>query len=372
MQEFFHLKAKAMAKKTNRIITVLFIAAAIVIGGLLAFSLYGKQQMSKIPGLSSDEIISYSTKGNKHAVITVGTIKNAQASYTVYGENGKELPQALHTYEIGSLSKTFTAAMICKASQENKIKLSNTIDVYLNLPNSSNYPTIEQLLTHTSGYKAYYFESPMISNFLSGKNDFYGITKDMVVDKIDRLSVPDKAHDFEYSNFGYAVLGLILENVYEQDYKSLLNQFAQKELGLANTQVSDGTGDLGSYWDWNDDDAYLPAGAITSNIEDMLLYAQMQLDQTVIFQECHKSCKNIDATSDENRIMGINMDEIGMAWIIDATNNIVWHNGGTGAYNSYLGFNVEKGTAVVVLSNLSPDYRIPATVLGPKILNEIS
>jgi CubicO group peptidase (beta-lactamase class C family) len=60
-----------------------------------------------------------------------------------------------------------------------------------------------------------------------------------------------------------------------------------------------------------------------------------------------------------------------MAWIIDNESNIIWHNGGTDDYNSYLGFDPESGTAVVVLSNLSPDYRIPATVLGVKALNEV-
>ena len=43
----------------------------------------------------------------------------------------------------------------------------------------------------------------------------------------------------------------------------------------------------------------------------------------------------------------------------------------TGNYNRYLGFNSETGTAVVVLSNLAPNYRVPATVLGVKLLLEL-
>ena len=70
------------------------------------------------------------------------------------------------------------------------------------------------------------------------------------------------------------------------------------------------------------------------------------------------------------KIMGSHMDEIEMFWIIDSKNNIIWHNGGTGNYNSYLGFNHETGTAVVVLSILAPNYRVPATVLGVKLLLE--
>ena len=70
-------------------------------------------------------------------------------------------------------------------------------------------------------------------------------------------------------------------------------------------------------------------------------------------------------------MMGIHMDEIGMGWIIDRENGIIWHNGGTGHYNSYLGFNPETETAVLILSNLSPNDRIPATVLGIKLLKEL-
>jgi len=74
----------------------------------------------------------------------------------------------------------------------------------------------------------------------------------------------------------------------------------------------------------------------------------------------------IDAASAAYKAMGINMDSIGTGWIFDNENGIIWHNGGTGSYNSYIGFNPDCQSAVVVLSNLPPDYRIPATVVGIK------
>jgi len=118
-------------------------------------------------------------------------------------------------------------------------------------------------------------------------------------------------------------------------------------------------------------DGYLSAGALTSDISDMLAYAQMQLDEDSPFAVCRKSLKTINDSTESYRMMGICMDEIGMAWIINRENGFIWHHGGTGHYNSYLGFCPETGTAVVVLSNLSPDDRIPATVLGIKRLQEL-
>ena len=341
---------------------------ALAVGG---FAIHSGQQMGKLPELTFNEALAYTTKNNPDAVITVGVIKDGQTSYKVYGENGGELPTEPHTYEIGSLTKTFTAALINRAATEGKLDLDGTIDNYLPLPDGNEYPTIKELLTHTSGYESYYFESPMIFNFLVGRNDFYGITKESVLNKVSTLNMDKERYGFNYSNFGYAVLGLVLEEVYDTDYPVLVNDFVQNELGLKDTKISEKDGDLGDYWDWKYDDAYLPAGGITSNITDMIAYAQMQLDNDLYVAECHKRAKQINATPASYASMGVRMDGIGLSWIIDSENGIVWHNGATGDYNSYLGFDIETGTAVVVLSNLSPSYRISATILGAKLLHEL-
>ena len=43
----------------------------------------------------------------------------------------------------------------------------------------------------------------------------------MIADKAGQLSLPDEDYAFHYSNYGYAVLGLILEHVYAEDYATL-------------------------------------------------------------------------------------------------------------------------------------------------------
>ncbi len=354
--------------KNRKKLRVIISIAGFAVLAVFGWYIWGMHQMRKIPKLSFQDALEYTTKNNEDAIISVGIIKDGQAAYTLYGENGKELPAKMHTYEIGSLTKTFTAAMISKAIQEGKIDINDTIDKYLPLAEGKNYPDIEELLTHTSGYKAYYFENPMSSNFLYRRNDFYGITKKMVLNKASAIDLPADEHPFHYSNYGYAVLGLLLEKVYQKDYRVLMNQFIEEDLQLKNTRISDKNGDLSNYWDWKENDAYLSAGAITSDISDMLAYAKMQLEEDNYFKQCHESIKEINASTEEYKMMDINMDAIGLAWIIDKENNIIWHNGGTDNYNSYIGFNLKKGTAVVILSNLPPGYRIPATVLGVKLL----
>ena len=350
------------------ILLLIGLCAVLVVVGLMV---YGKMQMGKIPGLTFMDALKYTTHGKPEARITVGIIRDGQASFTVYGEDGQILPEETHVYEIGSLTKTITAAMISKAVTEGRVRLDDTIDVYLPCQEGKHYPTIAEQLTHTSGYSAYYFETPMIGNFFAGRNSFCGVGREMVLGKVAGLDMNRESYGFTYFNFGYAVLGLVLEAVYDQDYTVLLNDYVQNDLGMTATKISERDGDLGYYWDWQENDGYLSAGAVTSDIRDMLRYAQMQLDASSPFAQCHQSLKVVNASSESYQTMGIHMDEIGMAWIIDRENGFVWHNGGTGHYNCYLGIHPETGTAVVVLSNLPPNDRIPATVLGIKCLSEL-
>lgn len=92
----------------------------------------------------------------------------------------------------------------------------------------------------------------------------------------------------------------------------------QKNLGLTNTKISDGQGDLSNYWDWNENDGYLSAGGITSNIGDMLRYARFQLDGTPSYLiGTHYKLAKISENSKKFETMNIQMDYIGAAWIGD-------------------------------------------------------
>ena len=92
-------------------------------------------------GMSSTEIINYVTKGEKKAVISVGIVQNGQNSFTVYGENGRELQNREYTYEIASITKTFSAQLFARAINEGKLSLDDTIDRFLDLPSKKYYTT---------------------------------------------------------------------------------------------------------------------------------------------------------------------------------------------------------------------------------------
>jgi len=357
-----------MKKKVLKVLSGIIL---IVIVGLIGFVVYINIQMNKLPGMTFEESFAYTLKDNKNAVVTIGIYKNGESSYEVYGKDGQKLEKEPHVYEIGSLTKTMTAALIARAVNEGRIYLEARIDEYLSLPHDKAYPTIHQLLTHTSGYKGYYCELPMIGNFFMGRNSFYDIKDSMILYNLSSKNVSGKKERFEYSNFGYAVLGLVLENIYGKEYTELLNNYLKKDLGLVGTQVSEGKGDLKNYWDWQAGDAYTSAGAVISNIDDMLSYLKMQIDEAGEFAECHKALEKIDKVNGQHQKMGIRTDEIGMAWILDTYNGFIWHNGGTGNFEAYLAFHPNSKTGIVILSNLKPSERIPASLYGIKLLQEL-
>lgn len=59
---------------------------------------------------------------------------------------------------------------------------------------------------------------------------------------------------------------------------------------------------------------------------------------------------------------------LGMTWLLDNKNNIVWHNGATTDFNSYIGFTKDKQKGVAILSNLSPNEKVSMTIIDVKIL----
>lgn len=365
-----HAKKRKITKKN---IIIILSALFLIIMALGFLMLNFKKQMEQIPKMSVDEMLSYTLEDKDKAVTTIGIIKDGKMEYTVYGKDGNVLDDTEYDYEIGSLTKTFTCSLLSKAVFEGKVDMNASIDTYLNLPTKNYYPTLKRLATHTSGYKEYYLEGQMISNFFHGEeNDFYGISRKSLNNRIAKINLEDKDYNFKYSNFGMATLGEVLTQVYNEDYSVLMNQYIKEDLGLLNTRISSGKDEIPDCWNWEKNDAYLPAGSLISNISDMLKYLNIHMtNQLPYLKAPHEVWAQADGNKSSYEMMGIRIDAQGLGWMIDTKHNIIWHNGGTSNYNCYIGFDSNKQIGVVVLSNLSPNYKIPATVIGARVLQEL-
>lgn len=216
------------------------------------------------------------------------------------------------------------------------MSLSDNIAKHLGFNDAQYYPTIERLLTHTSGYKSYYFDNKMIGNKLAQiTNDYYGISRSDILNKAKGIKLENRDYPFEYSNFGISVLGLVLENIYTDSFTNLMNNYITSELGLSNTRIAGQSGNLTKYWKWKAYDGYIPAGSIISNIKDMASYLNMYMSGAQDYNEMtYAKIKDINANYAVYEMMNIRMDAVGMTWMIDERNNIIWHNGATSDYNS--------------------------------------
>jgi CubicO group peptidase (beta-lactamase class C family) len=98
-------------------------------------------------------------------------------------------------------------------------------------------------------------------------------------------------------------------------------------------------------WTWSNQSVLTGAGGIVSSAEDMLLFlsAQLSAEKTMLaaaFREAHK----------ERSDAGSPTMQIGLGWHI-RDHKYVWHNGGTGGFRSFIGFDPVKKKGIVILTN---------------------
>lgn len=319
-----------------------------------------------------DSLIEQAVNASDDAVITVGYIDQGQSEFQVFTKEGIDESKPIHAYEVGSITKTFTGTLVARAVEEGLLNIDDSISEYLNLPEDTDYPTIRQLLTHTSGYPTFFENEIIIDNLTQGANPYHGVTREMMLEEVAENTTKVGEQAFQYSNFNAGVLGLVLESIYEENYAVLLENYLSEDLRLEETYLFEEETTLGNNWCWSKDtEAYVPAGALISNIEDMLSYLDLQLSEAnAEIQASHDPLSEVNATSGDNGDLGIRIDAVAYQWMLNQEEDIIWHDGGTGGYTSYIGFNKAEGVGVVVLSNVAMDQGIPSNLLGSLLLME--
>lgn len=362
---------KLKRKKIMVILSLLIILIAIIIA--ITIRILNTQKANKVAKMNSIEAVKDYCSDKDNIVLSIGVIYGGKADYRVYGKDGIILPKEEHLYEIGSITKTFTTSLLCKALSENKINLDDSISKYIKLNDGQYYPTIKQLATHTAGYGEYPFSiilKSKMSSYTDHRNFFSGYNTQSLIADIQKKKLTDKQYSWQYSNFGMSVLGDILTQVYNSDYKTLLENYTQKELKLFNTHVATSKADLTGYtkgnkvanWEWKDTDAFLPAGSLVSNINDMMKYANIQISDNKKYLEL--GYQKYATTSNPQY-------DIGLGWILDKNNNIIWHTGESYGFNSFIGFDRKEKIGVVILANYAGQIDNNSTKIGLKLLQEL-
>ena len=191
-------------------------------------------------------------------------------------------------YRIGSITKTFTAAMILQLVEERKLKVTDTLDKFFpQIPNAQKI-TIAQILSHRSGIH---------DSRPSSKTN--AVTKDELLTIISK-GTPDFEPDAKnrYSNSGYILLGLILEKLTGKTYGEAVEERITSKLGLKDTYVTTGNIDVNKNealtyrypGDLEPESETHPsllfsAGAIVSTPNDMAKFIQALFDGKIVSKE---------------------------------------------------------------------------------------
>jgi CubicO group peptidase (beta-lactamase class C family) len=181
-------------------------------------------------------------------------------------------------FEIGSMTKQFTAVSILMLVEQAKLKLDDEITKFIpDYPTNGNRITIHDLLTHTSGIKDFTSMKAIkdiARRDLSPKElvDFF---KNEPIDLL-----PGK--QYKYCNSGYVLLGYIIETVSGQSYEEFITKNIFKKIGMENTYYANhekiiknrvsGYRDKDGFVNANYISFSIPyaSGSIMSNVDDML------------------------------------------------------------------------------------------------------
>lgn len=208
---------------------------------------------------------------------------------------------------IGSVSKTFTAAMIMMLKDQGKISLDKPVTNYLDdfKMADERYKdiTVRMLLDHSSGI----YGSTLKASMLYGIYDSWNHDNILSVLEGQRLKYAPGTMS-NYCNDGYTLLELILERVTKKSYTELLSELITKPLGLENTVTAKEY--RGSCTDYV---SALGTGGIFSSAEELCIFGYNLLKSKGLLTSASAACMTEagNASVDEGRFdFGLGFDDV--------------------------------------------------------------
>lgn len=314
---------------------------------------------SKIHGILVDRI----DRVRQSVGIVVGVIGPEGRRVIAYGHRDQGDPRPLNCdtiFEIGSVTKVFTALLLTDMVQRGEVKLDDPVAKYL--PQDVKMPecdgrsiTLKTLANHTSGL-------PRLPANLDPKdpaNPYTDYTVDQLIQFLSGYKLTrDVGAQYEYSNVGAGLLGVALARRAGTGYEALVRSRICEPLGMDSTSITlapemrarlaaGHTATLSPAPNW-DIPTLAGAGALRSSANDLLTFLAASLGYAK-----SSPAPAMSALLKVSRPTGVRGLRIALGWHVwrRRAAEIVWHNGGTGGYRSFIGFRSDTRVGVVVLSN---------------------
>ena len=307
-------------------------------------------------------IIEQRVAEKRSAGIVVGVLHpDGRTQIVAAGSPGPGRPplDSNTVFEIGSITKVFTGTLLAALAEEGKVRLDDPVQKYL--PDSVRVPTRNGKAITLALLAAQRSGLPRLPDNMRPANPANPYADYSVSQLYQFLSnhqlTRDPGDTWEYSNLGVGLLGHVLSLAAGKSYEELVRERVLVPLKMTHTSIAltpwmrdhlalghDPQGRVVANWD-------LPtlagAGALRSTATDMLKFVDANLHPE------RGPLGRAMALAQREHAAAAPPLAIGLAWLImrAGADTIVWHNGGTGGYRSFVGFVPSRKLGVVVLTN---------------------
>jgi len=364
-----------LVRESLTYLTAAFVAAALCgCGGSYSPpSQQGSQQVSlaaAVDGLARQQMQQYGIPAMTVALAKQGTILYTQA-YGVTSLASQTPAQPSTIFEIGSITKQFTAALILKLVEQGKLHVDDSMASYLPQYGFPSTITIRMLLNHTSGL-ADFTNFPQLGDWVK-----HGVPEATVLQAVSKAGLQfQPGTRYSYSNSNFFALGTIIEDLTNQSYAANLRQYILQPLSLSSTYYELPPTDFAATGYTNNGSGLVPAiiwdrsaafaaGALSSSVYDLVTW-----DNALI------SGRVVSATSFQQMITpnGFDIDSegdsygFGLAIGKYSGRQIIWHAGQIGGFYTENVVFPDDGFTLVVLTS---DQDIDTDPFVFKILNTV-
>jgi D-alanyl-D-alanine-carboxypeptidase/D-alanyl-D-alanine-endopeptidase len=297
--------------------------------------------------------------------IVVGLLTPQGRRIVTYGhlEKGDSHPLDGDTiFEIGSMSKVFTSLLLAQMVQRGEMALNDPVAKYL--PDTVKVPekdgkkiTLADLATHTSGLER------MPTNFTpqDPDNPFVDYSAQQLYSFLSGYTLTrDPGAQYEYSNLAAGLLGFVVSRRAGMSYEELVRKRICDPLQMNSTTITltpemkrrlavgHQVVNLESVANWDFGAPLAPAGAIRSSTNDLLKFLAANLGYTKT-----PLAAAMKAMLSVRRPTGAPNMEVALGWHTFTADDkeIIWHNGATGGYRTFFGFDPKSRVGVIALSN---------------------
>ena len=310
-----------------------------------------------------DKIIKYDTQleidDNPGFIISI--IDQDSIYHLPYGKvysDSNTAPTQNDIYEMGSITKSFTALLTLALQERGILSLTDSINQYITeyyQNDEMSGVTIHDLLIHQSGL-------PISPDFIGKKTNGVGSPYENY-DKIDLLNFykkfnPKDKKSFKYSHTNYGLLEIILENATESSIEYLFDQYIFSKLLMHQTHMMNDSTAVTIGYDkanrerqpWKYKSHYASEG-IVSTSTDLIKFVKAQFaDKSNSLTESIKECQKIQIEKSLNKSISSTY-----GWHISNRKSgqfpIYTNTGRTSGHNAFIAFVKETKTAVIILSN---------------------